>query len=95
VTDLQQEAEVIGGDGPHAAVRSFARYKVGKSAKLSAMRWRADEDGTVFRVCAGAERYVPESELREQADEVISSLRRLDPIDAAAGTQGKPWWKLW
>lgn len=76
-------------------MRSLARFKVGESEKVSAMRWRADEDGTVFRVCVGAERYVPESELREQADEVMASLRRLDTSTPAGGSREKPWWKPW
>jgi hypothetical protein len=93
VTDLEQEAEIVGGDGPFAAVRTLARFKVGDRPKVSAMRWRADADGTVFRVTASAAPYVADAELRAQADAVMASLRRLD--DGGGEPGKKPWWKVW
>jgi hypothetical protein len=59
VSDLDQEAEIVAGDGPETAVRTWVRFKVGDKPKVSAMRWRADEDGTVFRVTTSAAPYVP------------------------------------
>jgi hypothetical protein len=79
---------VIGSDGASAMVEDFVRFKVGASEKLTAMRWRADEDGTVFRVSVGAGAYVAEARLVEQADVVMASLRRLDEAGAK-----KAWWQ--
>ena len=78
VTDLDLEAEIVAGDEPQAAVRTLARFKVRDKPKVSVMRWRADEDGTVFRVTASAAPHVSEPQLRDQVDAVMASLRRLD-----------------
>lgn len=96
VTDLEQEAEIVTGDEPHTAVRTLVRFKVGDKHKVSAMRWRADEDGTVFRVTATAAPYVPAPKLRDQADAVMASLRRLNVEDeGGTGAPKKSWWKVW
>lgn len=97
VSDLDQEAEIVAVDGPETAVRTWVRFKVGDRPKVSAMRWRADEDGTVFRVTASAAPYVPAPELRDQADAVMASLRRLDVDEGGSGpgAPNKPWWKIW
>jgi hypothetical protein len=58
------------------------------------MRWRADVDGTVFGVCVGAAPHVPETSLREEADAVMASLRRLDEPGEAPPV-AKPWWRIW
>ncbi len=87
----------MAGDAPEAAVRTTVRFKVGDDPKVSAMRWRADEDGTIFRVCVSAPPYVPESEMRDQADAVMASLRRLDAGEGGGGPRApkKPWWRVW
>jgi hypothetical protein len=97
VTDLDQEAEIVTNDQPQTAVRTLARFKVGDKPKVSAMRWRADEDGTVFRVTASAAPYVPAPELRDQADAVMASLRRLNVEEGESGPGAlkKSWWKMW
>ena len=97
VTDLDQEAEIVAGDEPQTAVRTLVRFKVGDEPKVSAMRWRVDEDGTVFRVTVGAAPHVPAPELRDQADAVMASLRRLNVEEGGSGPAApkKPWWKIW
>jgi hypothetical protein len=85
--DVVHGPRVIGSDGGLAMVEDLVRFKVGKSEKLTAMRWRADDDGTVFRVSVGAGAYVAEARLVEQAAGVMASLRRLDEGGV------KPWWQ--
>lgn len=96
-TDLDQETEIVAGDEPQAAVRTLVRFKVGDKPNVSAMRWRADEDGTVFRVNVSAPPYVPAPQLRDEADAVMASLRRLDVEEGGSGPGAwiKPWWKIW
>jgi hypothetical protein len=94
ITRLEQEAEIVAGDGPQVAVRTLARFQVDDKPKVSAMRWRVDEDGTVFRVTVSAGPNIPSAELREQADAVMTSLRRLDAGEGGSGPK-KPWWKVW
>lgn len=93
VSDLHQEVEIVAGDGPETAVRTWARFKVGDDPKVSAMRWRADADGTVFRVQVGGAPHVAAQALRDQADAVMASLRRSD-TEGGSGPK-KPWWKIW
>lgn len=89
VVDLEQEAEIVGGDRAGAAVRTLVHFKVGDSARVSAMRWRADEDGTVLRVAVSAAPHVPATELRDEADAVMASLRRLD-LEGGRSRPGAP-----
>lgn len=87
-TDLEQETEIVPGGGPRVAVKTSVRFKVGGDLKASAICWRAEEDGVVFRVAANGGPNVPEQTLREHADEAMAWLRRLDQPK-------KPWWKIW
>lgn len=95
VSDLEQEAEIVASDTKSASVRGFARFFVGAKRKLSALRWRADEDGVVFRVSASGPAHLSEEALRNDADAVMSSLRRLDASPPSAPPEDKPWWKVW
>jgi hypothetical protein len=94
-TEIEQQAEIVAGDARHASVRTVVHFSVGPKRKVSAMRWRADEDGTVFRVSASAAPHVSPAELRDQADAVMGSLRRLDVDGPTGAPTGRPWWKLW
>jgi hypothetical protein len=66
------------GDGAQVFVTNLVRFNVGSVAKISAMYWRADVDGTVFRVAVSAAPYVPATYLVEQLHAVMGSLRRID-----------------
>jgi hypothetical protein len=96
-TDIEQSPQIVSGDDERVSVTNFVRFKAGAVPNVSAMRWRADGDGTVFRVAVSAAPYVPANDLVEQADNVMGSLRRVD----GALPQGtpreakKPWWKPW
>ncbi len=96
-TDIEQSPRVVSGDDAPVSVTNLVRFNVGGVRKVSAMRWRADDDGTVFRVAVSAAPYVPASDLVEQADTVMGCLGRVvgAPPERMSQESKKPWWKPW
>jgi hypothetical protein len=76
--DIEQSPQIVRGDGAQVFFTNLVRFNVGSVAKISAMCWRADDDGTVFRVAVSAAPYVSATDLVEQAEAVMGSLRRID-----------------
>lgn len=79
VTDLAHGPAAVPGDGAAVVVEDVARFKVKGAPKVSALRWRVDPDGTVFRVSAGGVQSVDDGTVVDRARAVRASLRRLDP----------------
>lgn len=93
--DIAQETQIVAGDGPHAAVQNVVRFTVSGAPKLSTQRWRADADGTVFRVSADGPGHLDDAALMAEASAVMASLRRTDSPPGAPEPPARPWWKLW
>jgi hypothetical protein len=93
--DIVQETRIVAGDGRLAAVQNIVRFSVSGTPKLSAQRWRVDEDGAVFRVSADGPGHLEEAALLAEAGAVMESLRRTDTPSGAPTPPARPWWKLW
>lgn len=78
VTALAHAPAQVPGDGGAVVVEDVVRFKVEGEPKVSAMRWRVDPDGVVFRVSAGGVDGVDDGVVVDRARAVMASLRRLD-----------------
>lgn len=64
--------------------KSEIRFVTANGPTQAVARWMADTDGTVFRVAASGGPWIPKAALLADAEQVLQSLRRLDPPEVEA-----------
>jgi hypothetical protein len=78
-TDVTSKVSRLPSKGGRAHVKSRVRFTTPAGPMQCAARWMADTDGTVFRIAASGGAWIPEESLLADAEQALSSLRRLDP----------------
>ena len=78
-TDVTSKVTKLPSQDGRAHVKSRVRFTTPAGPTQSAARWMADTDGAVFRIAASGGTWIPEDSLLEDAEQALSSLRRLDP----------------
>ena len=78
-TGIEAKVSKLPSEGGRAHVKSHVQFMMGGRPIQAAARWMADTDGTVFRVAASAGPWIPKEVLFADAEQALTSLRRLDP----------------
>ena len=82
-TGIEARVSKLPSEGGRAHVKSQIQFVTGGRPIQAAARWMADTDGAVFRVAASGGPWIPKEALLADAEQVVTSLRRLDPPAAA------------
>jgi len=78
-TDVMANVSRLPSQDGRAHVKSRVRFTTPAGPMQCAARWMADTDGAVFRIAASGGTWIPQESLLLDAEQALSSLRRLDP----------------
>ncbi|MEO5728494.1 MAG: hypothetical protein ABI134_12660, partial [Byssovorax sp.] len=78
-TDVTSKVSKLPSKDGRAHVKSRVRFTTNAGPMQCAIRWMADTDGAVFRIAASGTAWIPKESLLADAEQALSSLRRLDP----------------
>lgn len=100
-TDVEAKVAKLPSKDGRTHVKSEITFTTANGPTHAVARWMADTDGTVFRVAASGGPWIPKEALRADAEQVLSSLRRLDspaeeakeePAAEEAVKPKRKWW---